>query len=67
MIGLHVGRSWNGHPLEDQCPCVKAACGLVAEVNDMCGQHGVMASKTMRQIHHARDCEAVTAHAHNKP
>ena len=31
MSGLHIGRSWEGTPLEDDCPCHKAACGLVDE------------------------------------
>lgn len=54
---IHIGRSWDGHPLEDGCPCVKAPCGLVADVNPLCGQHGT-GMRTIRQKHLASECPA---------
>lgn len=61
FIGLHVGRSWGGTTIEDECPCPKAACGLVisAEASPDCPQHGGDRNeKTMRQTHWAKDCPA---------
>lgn len=26
---MHMGRSWSGSRLEDECPCPQEACGLV--------------------------------------
>lgn len=56
---MHVGRSWNGTRLEDDCPCGKAPCGLVdmALVSPECEQHGA-SFRTMRQIHAPKDCPA---------
>lgn len=56
--GLHIGRSWTGHVVEDECPCPKAPCGLVisGEVHPDCPQH--QANKTIRQGHAAEDCPA---------
>ncbi len=56
---LHVGRSWSGSPLEDECPCTQAPCGLVAlwDADPDCIQHGVNhPAKTMRQGHFSYDC-----------
>lgn len=50
----HVGRSWNGSPLEDLCPCPQFACGLVSlqDADPDCVQHGKNhPPKTMRQGH----------------
>lgn len=57
-IHFHIGRSWLGHPLEDDCPCGKAACGLVDAhlIDPACPQHALTAAKTMRQMHPAGDC-----------
>jgi hypothetical protein len=54
----HIGRSWNGHPLEDECPCPKAPCGLVlgAERSPDCEQHD--GTRTIRQAHDEKDCPA---------
>ena len=52
----HIGRSWSGTKLEDDCPCVKASCGLVASIDDNCGQHSPFAAKTIRQMHTEDDC-----------
>lgn len=52
----HVGRSWSGTKLEDDCPCEKAPCGLVASMNDSCSQHSPFAIKTIRQMHTENDC-----------
>jgi hypothetical protein len=57
---VHIGRSFNGHPLEDDCPCVKAACGLVAEIDPDCEQHGTRV-RTIRQVHKASECPAPTS------
>jgi hypothetical protein len=54
--GYHIGRSWNGHYLEDACPCQQAPCGLVAVVSPGCSQHAPEATKTIRQRHLAEDC-----------
>lgn len=55
---FHIGRSWLGHPLEDDCPCGKAACGLVDSdlIDPDCPQHALTAAKTMRQMHTPADC-----------
>ena len=58
---FHVGRSWEGSPLEAICPCVKEACGLVGKgVDQACDQHGFKAQRTLRQIHWEANCPAVT-------
>ena len=56
---VHMGRSRIGHPLEDECPCGKAACGLVdsEQIHAECPQHTLRAAKRMRQMHLAADCE----------
>jgi hypothetical protein len=58
---LHIGRSWRelGHPLEDECPCPKAECGLVIsdQVVEECLQHPWGRAKTMRQGHDAEACD----------
>ncbi|MEO3860917.1 hypothetical protein [Acrocarpospora sp. B8E8] len=59
MTGTHRGRSWSGHPLEDECPCPQEPCGLVDPGNAApdCVQHGRNhPAKTMRQGHAADDC-----------
>jgi hypothetical protein len=56
---MHVGRSWSGHAIEDDCACVKAPCGLVdSSVPAACDQHE--SSRTIRQGHLASNCPAVT-------
>lgn len=57
----HIGRSWTGHHLEDECECPQEACGLVNMDNAFaaCPQHGWEAAKTMRQIHLADNCPAL--------
>lgn len=59
----HIGRSFEGHPLEDDCPCPKAACGLVIHemVDPDCPQHALTACKTIRQSHSASVCPASEA------
>jgi hypothetical protein len=58
VIAYHVGRSWTGHDIEDNCPCPKAPCGLVdvQNVADECEHHPVLRAKSMRQGHPAEDC-----------
>ena len=62
MSEYHIGRSFVGTRLEDDCPCPKAPCGLVIMDglggDPDCPQHGLAASKTLRQIHRAEDCPA---------
>lgn len=56
--GLHIGRSWTGHDLEDNCPCPQAACGLIesGNISADCDQHPLRAYKSIRQGHRAHDC-----------
>lgn len=57
---MHMGRSFVGTRLEDQCPCPKEACGLVDmnKASPECDQHTIGSCKTMRQGHHEEDCVA---------
>jgi hypothetical protein len=54
----HIGRSFAGHPLEDDCPCPQEPCGLIAldRADNDCPQHGFQKAKTMRQSHVAEQC-----------
>lgn len=53
----HIGRSFlTAGPMEADCPCIKAPCGLVAELDEFCSEHGPVFAKTMRARHHERDC-----------
>lgn len=54
----HIGRSWDGHPLEDRCPCPKQPCGLVKadERDPSCEEHS--GTKTIRQTHDHAACPA---------
>jgi hypothetical protein len=56
---MHIGRSWTGHRLEDECPCPKAPCGLV-EIeffgDNGCKEHDVSEAKTIRQMHPDYKC-----------
>ena len=56
----HIGRSFVGHPLEDDCPCGKAPCGLVDTdlIDADCPQHSMGACQTIRQSHDASKCPA---------
>ncbi|MFC8423986.1 hypothetical protein ACFUN7_24425 [Streptomyces sp. NPDC057236] len=60
--GDHLGRDWTGHAPEDNCPCPKAACGLVLadHIRDDCTQHAWTHARSMRQSHPARNCPART-------
>ena len=53
---MHIGRSFVGTLLEDHCPCIKAECGLVKEVNESCDEHSLSAAKTIRQTHLEEHC-----------
>lgn len=65
--GNHVGRSCPGmtNDIEANCPCLKAACGLVIqdEITEACGQHHWSAAKTMRQSHPADACPGAAVSA----
>lgn len=54
----HIGRSWDGHAIEDECPCPKAPCGLVVQetASEECDQHPLSAGRTIRQGHPAGQC-----------
>ena len=56
-IRMHIGRSFIGTALEDDCPCGKAPCGLVDTelVSPDCPQHS-MAAKTLCQGWPADTC-----------
>lgn len=58
LIGMHMGRSFAGTRIEDECPCPKAECGLVSShaTDESCDQHRFQAAKTMRQAHPAAHC-----------
>lgn len=58
--GNHLGRSFNGTRLEDNCPCKKAPCGLVIqdEINPACTEHPNERLKSIRQSHRADKCSA---------
>lgn len=58
--GTHIGRSWDGHDLEDECPCPKAPCGLVVQETaaQECDEHPLSARRTIRQSHRADQCPA---------
>jgi hypothetical protein len=58
---FHVGRTWTGTRLEDDCPCGKGPCGLVDThlIADGCEQHGIRRARTIRQSHLAADCSCL--------
>lgn len=60
MKETHIGRSWAGNQLEQDCPCPKAECGLVIASEKFflneCEQHS--GNKTLRQIHDSENCPA---------
>jgi hypothetical protein len=60
--GSHIGRSWDGHGIEDDCPCPKAPCGLVVQETaaETCDEHPLSACRTIRQSHRADECPAIT-------
>ena len=61
-MSAHMGRSFTGHDLEDDCPCPKAPCGLViSDRVEECPQHSWWAAKTIRQMHDASDCPGADA------
>ena len=64
MTSHHMSRSWpgTGTPMEDGCPCPKTDCGLVDanSVHPECDQHPFQQAKTMRHMHLADECPALT-------
>jgi len=56
----HIGRSFHGTRLEDDCPCPKGPCGLATHdgTDHGCDQHDLGAARTIRQMHSAADCPA---------
>ena len=61
--GMHIGRSWSGTRIEDDCPCPKTDCGLVSSHNTeaSCTHHPFGAAKTIRQAHPADQCPGADA------
>lgn len=59
-MNFHVGRGWEGHVMEDECPCPQEPCGLVAtnRADPKCLHHPIARSKTMRQGHQEGNCPA---------
>lgn len=57
----HVGRSFTGHAIEDQCPCIQEPCGLVdaGKADNECKHHAFGSAATIRQAHHAHQCPAM--------
>jgi hypothetical protein len=60
ITGLHIGRSWVSHYIEDECPCDKAPCGLAISGHPDCPEHSLGAAKTLRQGHRSDDCPGPT-------
>lgn len=61
LRATHVGRSFTDHRLEDECPCPKAACGLVVlgDVSPECrAGHRIEDARTIRQTHPGDRCPA---------
>jgi hypothetical protein len=63
---LHLGRAWNGHDIEDACPCEQAPCGLVVPDPAIpCDQHNPtnypLSARTMRQMHWSSACPAAVS------
>lgn len=54
----HIGRGFTGTRVEDNCPCPKEPCGLVAQPRAVphCDQHRPGSCKTIRQSHPADRC-----------
>lgn len=57
-MNLHIGRAWEGHDIEDACPCPQEPCGLVAmdATDPECVEHPAVRAKSTRQGHRAEDC-----------
>lgn len=62
MSAIHVGRAWEGHATEDECPCPQEPCGLVSDENFSpdCVQHRM--DKTIRQGHDEQWCPGPAEH-----
>lgn len=58
LSDMHMGRSFSGHWLEDECPCPQEACGLVRwdRAVPECDQHGLGSTQTIRQGHQDDKC-----------
>lgn len=58
--GRHIGRSFGPpDPFAPECGCEVAACGFVVARDD-CDQHGPTARRTIRHVHAAELCPAVS-------
>lgn len=55
---MHMGRHWSGNEPERDCPCPKAACGLVEGWDEGCEHHAPKFTHTMRQVHLSERCPA---------
>jgi hypothetical protein len=56
--GFHIGRGWEGHEIEDACPCPQEPCGLVdlGRAADDCDQHHPLKARSTRQGHSLANC-----------
>lgn len=52
----HTGRAWNGHDIEDACPCKQEPCGLIWRHTPGCNQHDPVFARTTRQAHPESEC-----------
>lgn len=57
---MHIGRHFFGTEIETDCPCPKAACGLVVEnqADPNCAEHHMDHAPTIRQGHPDSQCPA---------
>jgi hypothetical protein len=62
IMHFHYARSWNGHTIEDECPCPQEPCGFVdvTKADPHCLHHAPGQIKTMRQIHSTFRCPSRT-------
>jgi hypothetical protein len=58
ITGFHIGRSWEGHEIEDECPCPQEPCGLIdlGRAVDECDQHNPLKARSTRQGHSLANC-----------
>lgn len=57
----HVSRTWEGHGVEDACPCPQEPCGFVAPDRAVpeCRHHPEERVKAMRRGHPSDACPGV--------
>jgi hypothetical protein len=62
--GVHLSRMFAGNDKErvSECVCEEAPCGMVVP-NHTCPQHSMKATKTIRRMHVAECCPAISGRA----